>query len=85
MNFAFVGCKHRVLHLLIGVLPPTFSNVRFLIIAMSGGGQIESEFYLECAQSFGAEHTFAKPISRQKLLSAVKELIAMDPATLGLV
>jgi CheY-like chemotaxis protein len=51
------------------------------IIAMSGGGQIESEFYLECAKSFGAEYTFVKPINRKKLLTAVKELISMNPAT----
>lgn len=46
------------------------------IIAMSGGGQIKPQFYLECAKGFGAVHAFAKPINCQKLLAAVKELIS---------
>lgn len=57
-------------------LKQDFPDVK--IIAMSGGGQIKSEFYLECAEGFGAEHTFVKPIDRQKLLTAVKKLISKN-------
>ncbi len=45
------------------------------IIAMSGGGRISPESYLECAKHFGAEKVFQKPFSQKDLISAVKELI----------
>ncbi|HEC44618.1 MAG TPA: response regulator [Bacteroides sp.] len=45
------------------------------IIAMSGGGRISPESYLECAKHFGAEKVFQKPFRQKDLISAVKELI----------
>ena len=46
------------------------------IIAMSGGGRISPESYLECAKHFGAEKVFQKPFRQKDLVSAVKELIS---------
>jgi YesN/AraC family two-component response regulator len=45
------------------------------IIAMSGGGRISPESYLECATHFGAEKVFQKPFRQKDLVSAVKELL----------
>jgi YesN/AraC family two-component response regulator len=45
------------------------------IIAMSGGGRISPESYLECASHFGAEKVFQKPFRQKDLVSAVKELL----------
>jgi YesN/AraC family two-component response regulator len=45
------------------------------IIAMSGGGRISPESYLECAKHFGAEKVFQKPFRHKDLVSAVEELI----------
>ncbi len=46
------------------------------VIAISGGGRIDSENYLQIAQWCGASKIFSKPIDRMELLSAVKELTA---------
>lgn len=46
------------------------------IIAMSGGGFIEPQRYLNLAAKFGAERIFTKPIELEELLMAVKELSA---------
>ena len=45
------------------------------IIAMSGGGRISPDSYLECAMHFGAEIVFQKPFRQKELVSAVRELI----------
>ncbi len=45
------------------------------IIAISGGGRIEPEEYLCLAKKLGAERTFAKPIRREDLLGAIRELV----------
>ena len=45
------------------------------IIAMSGGGRISPDSYLECAMHFGAEKVFQKPFRQKELVSAVRELI----------
>ena len=45
------------------------------IIAISGGGIIGPEDYLHMAKILGAKRTFAKPVDRDELLKAVKELI----------
>ena len=45
------------------------------IIAMSGGGQLDPGLYLSMAKSFGAQYTFDKPVERQELLKAVRELL----------
>ncbi len=45
------------------------------IIAMSGGGRISPESYLECARHFGAEKVFQKPFRQKDLVSAVRDLL----------
>jgi CheY-like chemotaxis protein len=45
------------------------------IIAISGGGRMLSEDYLNIAKMLGASHTFTKPFSNSELLDKVSELI----------
>ncbi len=45
------------------------------IIAMSGGGRIAPEEYLDMAERLGAMRTLTKPIERDELLGAIKELL----------
>ena len=44
------------------------------IIAISGGGRISPEEYLDWAKRFGVHRTFTKPIDRDELLRTVAEL-----------
>ncbi len=43
------------------------------VFAMSGGGRLEAEKYLESAAVFGACRVFEKPFDRKLLLQAIKE------------
>ena len=45
------------------------------IIAISGGGRIKSEDYLDIARKLGAHRIFAKPVERKELLNAVRDLL----------
>jgi len=45
------------------------------IIAISGGGQVDPGQYLSIAKSFGVQYTFAKPVERNELLKAVRDLL----------
>lgn len=45
------------------------------IIAISGGGIVKPEAYLDIAKSFGAAYTFTKPVERKTLLCAVRDLL----------
>lgn len=45
------------------------------IIAISGGGKIDAETYLNMAKDFGVAYTFAKPVEREELLNAVRDLL----------
>ena len=45
------------------------------IIAMSGGGKISADNYLETAKIFGASKLLSKPFSRQQLVTAVQEIM----------
>jgi len=45
------------------------------IIAISGGGQIGPESYLEMARLLGAHRTLSKPVDGDVLLGAVRELL----------
>ncbi|QTA88344.1 response regulator [Desulfonema magnum] len=45
------------------------------IIAISGGGRIGAETYLNIAKKFGAAFTFTKPIDRKELLNAIQEVL----------
>lgn len=46
-----------------------------MIIAISGGGRVGQEVYLHTARMLGVRHTFAKPVEREELLAAVRELL----------
>jgi len=54
-------------------LKRNFPDVK--IIAISGGGRITPEGYLSMAKRLGANRTFEKPVERDELLAAVRELI----------
>jgi DNA-binding NtrC family response regulator len=51
------------------------------IIAMSGGGVNRPEGYLDGAKKLGATRTLTKPIDRDEMLTAVKETLKEDAAT----
>jgi len=44
------------------------------IIAISGGGRVSPEEYLEWAKRFGVHCTYTKPINRDELLRTLSEL-----------
>lgn len=46
------------------------------IIAMSGGGKISADSYLDVAAMFGADKVIEKPFSQRDMLSLVNELMA---------
>ncbi|MCP4350757.1 MAG: response regulator [Desulfobacterales bacterium] len=48
------------------------------IIAMSGGGIIEPEPYLNMAEKVGALRTFTKPVNRKELLEKVREALKVE-------
>lgn len=50
-----------------------FPDVR--IIAISGGGRIDSKDYLEMAEGWGVECTFSKPFDRKELLAAIDQML----------
>ena len=45
------------------------------IIAMSGGGKVSSDNYLNTAKIFGASRILAKPFSQKQMVSAVQDLL----------
>lgn len=50
-------------------------NKNLKIIAMSGGGKISADNYLETAKIFGASKLLEKPFSQKEMLSYVEELL----------
>jgi DNA-binding NtrC family response regulator len=44
------------------------------IIAMSGGGKITADNYLQTAKLFGASRIIEKPFTQQQMVQAVKDL-----------
>ncbi|MBD3237800.1 MAG: response regulator [Candidatus Eisenbacteria bacterium] len=46
------------------------------VIAISGGGRLGPDVYLDLAERCGVLRTFPKPIDRQALLSAIDEAVA---------
>jgi hypothetical protein len=46
------------------------------VIAMSGGGKVDSKSYLEVARALGAFATIAKPFDLEHLLATVRDAIA---------
>jgi DNA-binding NtrC family response regulator len=45
------------------------------VIAISGGGRNRPDDYLHLASKLGAAKTFAKPVDRNELLEAVRQLV----------
>ena len=45
------------------------------IIAMSGGGKISADNYLDAAKIFGASKVLGKPFSQKQLVSAVNDIL----------
>jgi DNA-binding response OmpR family regulator len=45
------------------------------IIAMSGGGKVSADNYLEIAKIFGAAKVIAKPFTKLEMVTAVQELM----------
>lgn len=45
------------------------------IIAISGGGRVKPEEYLDLADKLGAHRKLTKPFVREELLAAVQELL----------
>lgn len=45
------------------------------ILAISGGGRLDKECYLNLAKRSGADRTLTKPFCREKILGIVNELI----------
>ena len=48
------------------------------IIAMSGGGRGQPEYYLDTAKCFKAEYTFEKPFKTSELVEAVNKLLKKE-------
>ena len=46
------------------------------VIAMSGGGKVDSKSYLDVAKALGAFATIAKPFDLEHLLSTVRDALA---------
>ena len=49
------------------------------IIAMSGGGKISADNYLETAKIFGASMVLEKPFSQKTMILAVSDLLGLPP------
>jgi len=49
------------------------------IIAISGGGNVESVDFLELAGNLGANKVFQKPFTHKELLAAGRELLNLSP------
>jgi len=45
------------------------------VIAVSGGGSVVQQSFLSHAKLLGAARTFQKPVDRQELLGAIRELL----------
>ena len=45
------------------------------VIAMSGGGRLGADHYLDMAHEFGAHITIAKPFEKRTMLDAISQLL----------
>ena len=50
------------------------------IIAMSGGGKVSADNYLQIARIFGAAKSIAKPFTQKEMVSAVQSLLGGEGA-----
>jgi len=57
----------------IQALRRTYPNLK--IIAMSGGGRMKPEGYIEVAKAFGAFRVFTKPFDNEELIAAIEDAI----------
>lgn len=48
------------------------------VIAISGGGRVDSKEYLDSARLFGASRIFKKPFKQKEIIGAVEELLSED-------
>ncbi len=48
------------------------------IIAISGGGRLDPEPYLELAEGFGADRLLTKPFGQEEFIKAVQDLLDKD-------
>ena len=53
-------------------------NPKVNIIAISGGGRINPDDYLNWARRFGVEYTFTKPVKRDLLREAIEDLLGSE-------
>ena len=53
------------------------TNPHVKVIAISGGGSINAVDYLRTAKKLGALATLAKPFSRQEILTAIEQVLAL--------
>lgn len=79
-------CEARNVHIVItDILMPDVDGIEVInkintefpdvkIIAMSAGGQIEKSHYLKVAKIVGAMHTVTKPIDKNELMEAVRDV-----------
>lgn len=51
------------------------------IIAISGGGHVGADEYLDLAKKFGAQYAFTKPFTGKEILQAVGDLLDNSPGT----
>lgn len=47
------------------------------VIAISGGFELEPEFYLRMAQTLGATRTLKKPFNAQELIAVIREILPL--------
>ena len=52
------------------------TNPDIKVIAISGGGRLSPEGYLESASLLGAHRVFKKPFEQKELTGAIKELLS---------
>jgi CheY-like chemotaxis protein len=86
-NAALAMCRERPPELIItDLIMPDKEGIETIIelkrdfpavkiIAISGGGRVTATEYLELAETFGANMTLSKPISRDELLTAVQRVL----------
>jgi DNA-binding NarL/FixJ family response regulator len=58
---------------LLKSLKPVFPNLK--IVAMSGGGKLNADYYLDAARKFGADLTCSKADGVDGLIRAVSQLL----------
>lgn len=54
------------------------NNKKIPIIAVSGGGRINPDSYLEIAKALGANYVFSKPVQRKEFLAAINECLELN-------